>query len=50
MAAAIRLSQQHSCSLDRLVGAGEQAGGTVNPSALLFSPMSYAVAPYDPQY
>jgi len=24
MAAAIRLSQQHSCSLDHLVGAGEQ--------------------------
>jgi hypothetical protein len=26
MAAAIRLSQQHSCSLDHLVGAGEQRG------------------------
>jgi len=24
MAAAIRLSQQHSCSLDHLVGAGKQ--------------------------
>ena len=26
MAAAIRLSQQHSCSFDHLVGAGEQHG------------------------
>src|SRR5215472_4373139 len=26
MAATIRLSQQHSCSLDHLVGAGEQSG------------------------
>src|SRR5215467_10784238 len=26
MAAAIRLSQQHSCSLDHLVGAGRQCG------------------------
>jgi len=26
MAAAIRLSQQHSCSFDHLVGAGEQRG------------------------
>src|SRR5262245_65501560 len=26
MAATIRLSQQHSCSLDHLVGAGEQCG------------------------
>src|SRR5215472_6792784 len=30
MAAAIRLSQQHSCSLDHLIGAGQQRRGQGN--------------------
>ena len=34
MAAAIQLSQQHSCSFDHLVGAAEQRGRQVEPERL----------------